>query len=60
MRLCPFDHTPFRECGHADLGQVEQDLREIYLRINTMSTASAGQAGEDGRRPAAALVADEE
>ena len=44
----------------AHLRQICQQLREIELWVDVVPTASAGEAGQDRRRSAAAWIAHEE
>jgi len=41
-------------------GQVDEQLREIELRVDLVPAAGAGQASEDGRSSSAARIAYEE
>jgi hypothetical protein len=55
----PLIGQPLGQLADEQGRQVDQQLREIELRINIMSAAGAGQAGQDGGCSSAARVAHE-
>ena len=56
----PLIGQPFREPAHGQCRQVDQQLCEVKLRIDIVTAAGRGQAGEDGRRSTAARITDEQ
>ena len=56
----PLVGQPLLELADGQRWQVDQQLREIKLRINIVTAAGRGQAGEDGGRSSAARIADEQ
>ncbi|HUV96972.1 MAG TPA: hypothetical protein VMV98_05835 [Acidobacteriaceae bacterium] len=56
----PLIRQPLQELANGQGGQVDQQLGEVELRIDVMTATGACQAGEDGRRSAAARIADEQ
>ncbi len=63
----PCDLTEFPSVGQpggqitfGNERQVDERLGEVDLRVNLMPPAGRGEARQDGRRAAAACVADEE
>jgi len=59
LDAAPPIEQPHRQFASAGLRQVQQQLREIVLRVNAVPAAGAGQACQDRRRPPAARVAHE-
>ena len=60
LRKLPAIGQPGGQIAHARRRQVDEQLREIDLRVDVVAAAGRSQTGEDGRGPAAARVAHEE
>src|SRR5258708_7181111 len=56
----PLIWQPVGQLADGQRWQVDQQLREIELRVDVVSAAGAGQAGQDGGCSSAASVAHEE
>jgi hypothetical protein len=56
--LVPLVGQPLIEFADRRRGQVRQQLREVELRVDPVAAAGAGDGTEDGRRFAAAGIAD--
>ena len=56
----PLVGEPGVEIAHWPRGQVHEQLREVKLRIDLVSAASEGEAGQDGSGAATARVAHEQ
>jgi hypothetical protein len=59
LKPFPLVGKPVRQFTFAHLRQVRKQLGEIQLGIYIVSSASAGQAGQDCRRSAATWIANE-
>ena len=56
----PLIRQPLGQLADGERWQVDQQLGEVELRVEILSAAGAGQAGEDGGCSSAARVSDEE
>ena len=60
MKFLPLVGQPLGQLADGQGRKVDQQLREIELRIHVMSAACAGQAGQDGRGSSTTRIAHEE
>ena len=58
--LLPLVRKPRAQLADGSGGQVDEQLREIELRVDLMPAAGAREASEDGRSSSAARIAYEE
>jgi len=56
----PLVGQPEGQLADGNQWQIDQQLRDISLRIDVMAAAGAGQAGKDGRCSSCAQITDEE
>lgn len=56
----PLVGQPEGQLADGNYGQIDQQLRDVALRIDIMAAAGTGQAGQDGRSFSTARIADEQ
>jgi hypothetical protein len=60
MVYLPLVRQPARQLADGNQRQIDQQLRDVALRIDVMAAAGAGQTGKDGRRSFSTLITGEQ